>query len=194
MGFFSPTEDERLARLTRRAQRGDREAFRSLYRALYPRVTRFIGRRVSSRADAEDLAAQVFERFLQRLEQVEPQGVSAFALTSARNAVFDYLRTTRPSEPAEAADLLASGDPDPLGRLIASEDLAAVRRALRELSGQDRELISLRVGDGLKHSEIAAVLGISEEAVKQRFSRALRAVREAATALRPEGGLTHEAR
>ena len=52
-------------RLAERARRGDREAFVALYRALYPPVARFVGRRVTCRADAEDAVARTFHRLLE---------------------------------------------------------------------------------------------------------------------------------
>ena len=42
---------------------------------------------------------------------------------------------------------------------------------------QVREMLALRHADGLRHREIAELLGLSEVAVKQRMSRALRALR-----------------
>jgi RNA polymerase sigma-70 factor, ECF subfamily len=185
------SEDARLARFTRRAQQGDSDAFRSLYRALYSRVARFVGRRVASQPDVEDIVGRVFERFVERLDDIDPKRVSAFVLTMARNSVFDFTRTRHPGEPMDAAKGLASDKADPLGKLISGEELKAVAVALDRLSDDDRELVSLRFGDGLRHREIAELLGLTEDAVKQRFSRALRTLRDT---LHSEdlGGLAHE--
>jgi RNA polymerase sigma-70 factor (ECF subfamily) len=48
-------------------------------------------------------------------------------------------------------------------------------------------MLALRHGDGLKHAEIAALLGQSEAAVKQRLSRAQRALREKIGAAEDDG-------
>jgi DNA-directed RNA polymerase specialized sigma24 family protein len=49
-----------------------------------------------------------------------------------------------------------------------------VGRALAEISASSREVLVLRYGDGLSHAEIAQLLGLRVDAVKQRASRALR--------------------
>jgi RNA polymerase sigma-70 factor (ECF subfamily) len=51
-----------------------------------------------------------------------------------------------------------------------------VRQALDNLSPTDREILWMRHSDDLSHREVAAVLGISEAAAMQRYSRALRRV------------------
>jgi len=175
------------ARLAGHAAAGDRAAFVELYRALYPPVARFVARRVPVRADAEDVVALTFHRLLASLPSLDAARgtVLGYALTTARNAAADLARARAPGggvaggaaegDRAEPAD----GAPDPLARLEADERLRALARVLAGLPEATRELIELRFGDGLKHAEIAALQGVSEAAVKQRVSRALRELRAA---------------
>lgn len=171
------------ARLAGRAAAGDRAAFVELYRALYPPVARFVARRVPARADAEDVVARTFHRLLESLPSLDAARgtVLGYALTTARNAAADLARSRALSGSAAEADRAerADGAPDPLARLEADERLAALARVLAGLPEATRELIELRFGDGLKHAEIAALQGVSEAAVKQRVSRALRELRAA---------------
>lgn len=171
------------ARLARRAAAGDRAAFLELYRALYPPVARFVARRVAARADAEDVVARTFHRLLEALPALDgARGtVLGYALTTARHAAADLARSRGPAGGAGDADLAdpADGAPDPLARLEADERLRALARVLAGLPEATRQLIELRFGDGLKHAEIAALQGVSEAAVKQRVSRALRELRAA---------------
>jgi RNA polymerase sigma-70 factor, ECF subfamily len=184
------TPDRRLRHLATRAQRGDREAFRELYRELFPLVSRYIGRRVIVKSDAEDLISTTFERMLAGLSGLDPKRVVAFALGIARNAVIDHFRLRRPAAPLEAAAAVpATGDP--LGQLSAREGLHALSAAFAHLTDDERELVSLRFGDGLRHAEIAALLGLSEPAVRQRLSRAVRELRATALAYETQGGPLH---
>jgi RNA polymerase sigma-70 factor (ECF subfamily) len=174
-----PLRDAWLSRLVVRAQRGDREAFRDLYRALYGPVSRYVRRRVGSQADAEDLVGQVFFRLLETLDRVDPKRgtVLAYALTMARNALVDDARGRAGRVPEEAAAAVPDAGAGPLERLLGEEDAERVRRELARLPAETRELLMLRFGDGLRFAEVAQVLGLSEAAVRQRTSRAVRELR-----------------
>ena len=68
--------------------------------------------------------------------------------------------------------LLASGT-SPSRRLIRQEQRERVRAALAELAPRDREILVMRHLEQMETPEIAAVLGISEGAVRNRQYRAL---------------------
>jgi RNA polymerase sigma-70 factor (ECF subfamily) len=57
---------------------------------------------------------------------------------------------------------------------VANQELAQrVRHSLAKLNEVDREVIYMRIFEGLAHEEIAAVLEIEPAAVRKRFGRAL---------------------
>ncbi|TPV95667.1 MAG: sigma-70 family RNA polymerase sigma factor [Myxococcales bacterium FL481] len=159
------------------AQGGDRRAFRDLYRELYPDVVRFVARRVGNAADREDIVAIVFHRVVERLDHFDPgRGtVRAWVLTIARNAVIDHVRRRRNHAALDEVVLAEFGCP--VERLAADEVSRRVRAWLDGQATELKEMYVLRYGDGLRHREIADVLGLSESAVKQRFSRSLRELR-----------------
>jgi RNA polymerase sigma-70 factor (ECF subfamily) len=106
----------------------------------------------------------------------------------ARNALIDELRRRRPeASPAEREEELADASLVPSRALDQDEAAAIVRTLLADLSPTTREIFALRFADGLRHSEIAELLGINEAAVKQRVSRVLRALRERGRTLGHEG-------
>jgi RNA polymerase sigma-70 factor (ECF subfamily) len=74
----------------------------------------------------------------------------------------------------ELAGSIADEGESPLDAVVRGERSALVRRALLEISASSREVLVLRYGDGLSHAEIALLLGLRVDAVKQRASRALR--------------------
>ncbi|HEY8379575.1 MAG TPA: sigma-70 family RNA polymerase sigma factor [Nannocystis sp.] len=174
-----PLRDELHARRLARAREGDAAAFRALYRDLYPEVARFVARRIRGRADAEDLTARVFVAFVEKLDQYDRTrgSVRAWLFAFARNAVIDHLRAVRPSASPEVLDLLPGDGPGPEGGLLQQEERGRLAALVRELPPETRELLALRFGDGLRHREIAAVLGLQEATVKQRVSRAVRDLR-----------------
>lgn len=171
--------DAWLSRLLLRSQRGDREAFRDLYRALYEPVSRYLRRRVPNPAEAEDLMGQVFLRMLESLDRIDPSKgtVFAYALSMARNALVDDARRRRGMVPEEAAAALPDLGAGPLDRLMGEEDSRRIREELARLPAETRELLMLRFGDGLRFAEIAQMMGLNEAAVRQRTSRAVRELR-----------------
>ena len=62
-----------------------------------------------------------------------------------------------------------------------------VRDLIASLPADTREMFGLRFGDGLRYGEIATLLGTSEAAVKQRFSRVLRELRTRTIRMEQEG-------
>lgn len=174
-----PLRDAWLSRLLARSQRGDREAFRDLYRALYGPVSRYLRRRVSSPTDAEELTGQVFFRLLESLERVDSRkgSVLVYALSMARNALVDEARRRTGRVPEEAAAAVPDPVAGPLEHLMGQEDVERIRSELARLPAETRELLLLRFGDGLRFAEIAQVLGLGEAAVRQRTSRAVRELR-----------------
>ena len=171
------------ARLVARARAGDARAFGALYDALHPRVWAFAARRCACAADAEDVVARTFHRLLERLDRYQPRRgpVAAFALAIARNLLIDDARLRAQAREArgEASADEAEDVPDALGQLVRAEELGALREALALLPPETRELFRLRFGDGLRTGEIAALLGITEAAVRQRLSRGLRSLQQA---------------
>jgi RNA polymerase sigma-70 factor (ECF subfamily) len=183
MSLLWPSADDRLADALADARRGDAAAFRRVHAAVAPRVHGFVRRRLSA-ADADDVAGRVWLRVVERLDDYDPRRgpVVGWVLAIARSAVVDHERSRR------RGGVVAGAVPDgedtvatlasPLDRLLDGERDRALAAQLRDLPPATAELLALRFADGLRHAEIAAVLGASEAAVKQRLSRALKDLRE----------------
>jgi RNA polymerase sigma-70 factor (ECF subfamily) len=182
MSLLTSIEDRRMAGWARHAAAGDRRAFARLYQRLYPTVMAYVHRRIHNAADAEDLGSKIFVRIVEHLARYDAQRgtVRAWALTIARHQVIDHLRTRRQVVALdEVARPLADATASPDDHLLHDERMAALRAAVAQLPEADRELFALRYGDGLRLAEIAVVSELSIDAVKQRFSRALRKLRAA---------------
>lgn len=181
MSILWPSRDDRQRDLLEAALRGKRDAFRMLYRELYEPVTSFVGRRIGHPQDTEDVVSIVFQKFLERLGDYDARrgSVRMFVLAMARSSVIDWLRTVRQDVPVdELAGSIADGGESPLDAMVRGEERERVRRALLQISASSREVLVLRYGDGLSHGEIAELLGLRVDAVKQRSSRALRELEE----------------
>ncbi len=185
-----------LARSARKAVAGDRRAFTRLYRDLHPLVARFVARRVDSRADAEELVAEVFRRVVEHLAEWDPKRgtVRAWVLRIARNAVIDHYRTRKSPIALGSMDSLQplatlamnGHECGPLDHMLADERSARIRELLAACPDETRTLLAMRYGDGLRHAEIAELLGLGEAVVRKRISRAVRELRSRSRVLEDE--------
>jgi RNA polymerase sigma-70 factor (ECF subfamily) len=182
--------DRRQRWLLLRARAGHEPSFRRLYRELYDPVAGYATRRIASREDAEDVISEVFHRFLKRMDQFDARrgSVWSWLMTMTRHAVIDHHRARRDHAPLEAVEETLIADAvDPLTGLVQGEEHRLLHGLLQDEDPEVREIFALRFGDGLKYREIAELLGLSEAAVKQRFSRTMRRLRREGSASRTEG-------
>ncbi len=171
-------------------RQGDVEAGTRLARNLFPTVVRYLGRMVRDAAVLEDLAQDVFVRVFAAAHEFRPSGkVSTWVYTIATNVALTHRRRTRTRPPAiqteaESAENTAGrrqAEPgDELERMELSERVVA---AIDALAPNQRAALTLLRFEGLSCDEIAAVLGVSVEAVKSLLARARDTLRKSLDAL-----------
>jgi RNA polymerase sigma-70 factor, ECF subfamily len=152
--------------------------FATVYDAHVVHVYGYFGYRLNSRADAEDLTQQTFERAFRAWSRYEPSRspVVAWLMVIAHNLLIDHLRTDRSARqrPLDVDDLESLAAAPERDRFGLDPEL---ERALAELRDRERELIALRFGAGFSNKEIAELTGLSLAYVQQLFSRTLRHLR-----------------
>jgi RNA polymerase sigma-70 factor, ECF subfamily len=169
--------DEALAALARDAP----EAFAPLYERYADPIYRYCYRRLRDPDHAADLTSQIFLRALSALPRfdarLDPEGGGTFRAwlyTIARRLVVDAWRRERPALSFEAAgltDQVIDGGRGPEEHAIAGDELAALDRALAQLTEPQRQIVELRLA-GLRGPEIGRVLGMKPQAVKSAHFRA----------------------
>jgi RNA polymerase sigma-70 factor (ECF subfamily) len=152
--------------------------FETVYEEHVWRVYGFFGYRVSTRADAEDLTQQTFERALRAWSRYQPARapVSAWLMVIARNLLIDHLRADKSANDRSLDDYDLDTREAPPGPSSLGLD-PDLEYALAQLGQRERELIALRFGAGLSGPQIAEVTGLSLAYVQQLFSRSLRRMR-----------------
>lgn len=171
-------ETEILARIAA----GDTEQFGLLYDAYAERIYRYLFYRTRDRAVAEDLTSTTFfkaVRSLRRFDAAKGE-FSAWLYRIARNTLFDHYRNRRRTEPIEAADELADPSKDTESDVSDRELVRKIKESFGTLSEEQREVVTMRVWDGLSYAEIARVLGKSEGSCKMAFYRATVRLKELA--------------
>jgi RNA polymerase sigma factor (sigma-70 family) len=162
--------------LISRVLAGEREAFRELLERHSPPLLATL-RAAVGREQAREILQETWLRAWEGLGRLrDPARLRSWLLSIALNQMRSTFR--RPAEPVRVEpDSLARSEEEGAERLGRLEDLARLRLALDELPPRQREVVDLRANHELAHAEIAALLGISEEASRANYYQGLRRLR-----------------
>ena len=163
-----------------RARSGDRAAFAELYDMHVDSVYRYLLYRLREPSDAEDLASEVFTRAFANIHRYRWQGKSflAWLYTIARNAVTDRRRRDRPTVDLDTVYGLAEEGPTAHDRAVLGEQVGALRGAVKHLTTEQQQVLSLRFEANLSSREVARMLGKNEGAIRALQFRALGRLRK----------------
>ena len=127
---------------------------------------------LSDRALAEDAVQESFLRVIRKRHQYVPGSLfSCWFYRIVRNVCADMLRK-RTREKTRIREIAAGCERESLGG-----NSPQIPELLNVLARSDRDVLVLRIVHGLGFRDVAAALGISEEAAKKRAQRALRRLR-----------------
>jgi RNA polymerase sigma-70 factor (ECF subfamily) len=161
-------------------------AFGDFYDAMAPSILRYFMRKTREPHRSFDLTAETFAKAFEKRHDfagATEQQAAAWLWTIARNELARYRR----SQSVEFAALSRLGLERPAPsdeELRQVEEIAAVEeaqghvgRALSLLPQEQRRVIEMRFIEHLSYEEIAARIGVSNDVVRARASRALRTLR-----------------
>ncbi|WP_032918736.1 RNA polymerase sigma factor [Streptomyces rimosus] len=171
-------DDGRLTVAVQAAQGGDEAAFRTVYRAVHPRIVGYV-RTLVGDADAEDVASEAWLQITRDLSRFsgDADRFRGWAARIARNRALDHLRM-RGRRPAVGGDETELAD-KPGASDTADEAMEALGtgrtfRLISRLPQDQAEAVVLRVVVGLDAKSAAGVLGKRPGAVRTAAHRGLR--------------------
>ena len=171
--------DERA--LIKKLNRRSRGALDQAVARYTPYVSAVILRTLAGRAcreDVEELSADVFVALWTHADTLDPdQGLRPWLAAVAKNRATDFLRRSRPSAPIPED----APDPSPGPEELAQrrDQSARLWAAVDGLEEPDRTLFVRYYYEGDKLKTIAAELGLSQTAAKQRLFRGRKALKAA---------------
>jgi RNA polymerase sigma factor (sigma-70 family) len=163
------------------ARRGDRHAYARLvekHQRLVTSITLAITADVAASEDAAQEAFLCGWRDLRALDDVGRFG--PWICQIARNRAYDAVRRRKKAESSDVQALEGAPDPTPdaLESLVESEKSTLISRALASLPEDGREAMILYYREGQSVAQVADALGVSEEVVRKRLSRARERMRD----------------
>jgi RNA polymerase sigma-70 factor (ECF subfamily) len=163
-------------RLIEALRRGDPRAFEELVRGYQHRVFGVALRMLGSRAEAEEVAQEVFLRVHRAVDDFRGDAkLSTWLYAIASRLCLNRLATGERRavrEGEETLTRLASSQAGPADELERNELEAALHRAIAELPEERRIVVVLRDLEGLAYDEIAAALDLELGTVRSRLHRA----------------------
>lgn len=146
-----------------------------IWDALYPKIYRYIAYRVNRKEEAEDLTSDVFLRFIETKKK--PENIQGWLYRAAENLITDHYRRRavrkNVTQPTDLLDTFTDAKSD------SSEGLNTydLQRGMKNLTGEQYQVILLKFIEGYSTKEIAPIMGKSEGAIKALQFRALQALR-----------------
>ena len=172
------------AELSRRCRRADSAGWRELIRRQTPLVYRLALGMLRDPLEAEDACQEVFMRVHRSFGSHD--ATRTLAPWVSRIAYHVCLRRLQSGgrKQAARADRSLQGDvrdsriDSPEQQVATREAHRLLEAAFRELSAQDRALLTLRYREGLSDAEVAGAVGMPVNTVKTRIFRARKKLRE----------------
>lgn len=160
------------AQIIAQLKKGESAAFGQLYDAYLRQIYNFVYFRTHHRETAEDLTSLVFTKALENFSSFDSSKgkLSTWLYQIARNTIIDHYRTFKDTADIENAfDIPSSSNVE--RDVDAMANIEKVKKYLAVLPKLQRDIVIMRVWDGLSHKEIAEILNISEANSKMTYSR-----------------------
>ncbi|MEU4652877.1 RNA polymerase sigma factor [Streptomyces sp. NPDC023723] len=175
-------DDAELTAAVRAAQDGDETAFRTVYRAVQPRLLGYV-RTLVGDPDAEDVASEAWLQIARDLHRFDGDAdrFRGWAARIARNRALDHIRMRgrRPVIGGDESELTGRAAPsDTAGEAIEALSTGTTLSLIAGLPQDQAEAVVLRVVVGLDAKTAAETLGKRPGAVRTAAHRGLKRLAE----------------
>ena len=163
----------RLSQSLSKVASGDMSGLADIYERLGKQIFALAFSILNDRHDAEDAMQDTFVKLARYAHSYDQSGPArAWIMATARNAALDI---------AHERQRNAAGSEEELENVTDGSDIAAaceVNAMLETLEETDRHIVILRAANGYAFGEIGEVIGITAEAARKRYARAIRKLKD----------------
>ena len=158
-----------LEELLRQIALGSQQAFEELYRATDSAIYGYALSLMRNHHEAQDIMMDTYLKIRCAAHLYMPMGKPmAWILTITKNIARTKLRSAGRQIPLDdLGETTPSFDRD-------SEEAVALEQAMKVLGDQERQILILHAVTGLKHREIAEMLGMPLATVLSKYARSLK--------------------
>ncbi len=169
----------------------DPEAFAQIYDRYVKALYRFAFLKLPSQEEAQDVTAETFTKTWNYLQNnSEVTHIRALLYRIARNLIADYYRersvagervdlvTFEEDSPSSLSTALSGNQKRELELMEARAEFSLLLKQLERLKEDYRDIVILRLVDGLSFGDIAEILGKSVGNTRVIFHRAIQALKD----------------
>lgn len=160
-----------------RLKEGDGKSFEILFQLVYPQLCAYANKFLNDIDEAEEITQEVFYKLWENRHLLdEDDSVKGYLFTSVKNKCLHFLEHQKVKN--KYAEILqyvyANSREDSAHEILVANELDnEYSKALERLPSECRKIFELNRLHGLKYSEIASRLKISQKTVETQMSRAL---------------------
>ncbi len=169
-------------------KKGNPDAFKDVFRLLYPRLKGYCKLFVPDESKAEDIVQECFITFWEKRETIDIQKrIESFLFVIVRNRCLNFLKNQRleshniPPENLQIAELqylyqldLAEKEEKSLEEML----IQSFQKSVNTLPAKMKEVFVKCKLEGKKQKEVAEELGISIKMVEKQIAKAKNHIRE----------------
>lgn len=163
------------------ADEDERHFMEKLYTDYHLLMLSTAWKQIKNREDAEDIVSDSCVSLLAKIEtlrKMSPGALRHYITLTVRNTAIDFLRRQRLQNTSmQQLDDTVEQLPNPISmeeKMLLSEHMHTVLRAIHQLPEHEQDALRLKFQKNKTDSEIAAMLGLSENSVRAYISRARR--------------------
>lgn len=161
--------------------RKDPHAFAQFYEMTVQTFYRYLASHYYlTRAQRDDLLSDYYLKLRQVVDKYDPTyKFTTFVRVVFKNLVKDYFKKTTESSLDDASyEEHDSWEPSLVDALETDYQFEHIQQALHTMDADAQEVIFLKYIEDLSYEEITALVGGTQEALRQRLSRALKKLKE----------------
>ena len=169
-------------------QRGDEQAYISLFRDYYVSLCAYARRYVGRKDIAEEVVSETFFKLWKNRKKLKIKtSIKSYLFQAVANNSLYYLRQLKETD--KLSDYFNEADSDQIGfsetsdeltekSLIMEELTVRINEAVEQLPPQQQRAFKLKRFDGKKNKEIAEEMDLSIKTVEMHLSKAMLSLRE----------------
>ncbi len=153
---------------------GDHDALRIIHKYMNRQIYAVAYAVLRDFSLADDVVQETYIKILEKsFSYCKGTNARAWVLSIARNIAIDLYRRRRFECETDAPEETETRFDE--STVVSSME---VKKALDSLSDEERQIITMKIYAGLRHREIAELLGITTDACKKKYQRAADKLRE----------------